>query len=125
MNRLGRVLGCVVAGCVVMMSSGCVSRLGDFSVLATGAPQYEKMGSAPMQSGVEGTSSRVWLGPLPLGGAPNVKEAVDKCLDAGGGDFMERARIYSTDWTLIVLSYGSYTVHGEVGNSKFDQMRAK
>lgn len=105
--------------------SGCTTRLGDFSVIATGAPQYDRMDSAPMQPSVEATSSRVWFLCFPLGGAPNVKEAVDKCLDKANGDFMERARIYTTDWSLLLISYGAFTVHGEVGNSKYEQTRAE
>jgi hypothetical protein len=118
------IAGIMLLG-VSFLASGCTTRLGDFSVIATGAPQYDRMDNAPMQPSVEATSSRVWFLCFPLGGAPNVKEALDKCLDKANGDFMERARIYTTDWSILLFSYGSFRVHGEVGNSKFEQMRAE
>jgi len=112
-----------LAGCLCL--SACTTRLGDFSMISTGSPQYVSMSSAPMQLAVEGKSARLWFLFLPLSGAPNIKEAVDQCLDKGRGDFMERARIYETDWTIFLFSYGSFAVKGDVGNSKFEQLQAR
>lgn len=120
-----QIVGVFMCGILLLSGAGCVSRLGDFSVISSGSPQFDKMGEAPLQSGVEGRSWRLWFGPFPLSGAPSIKEALDQSLDNGGGDFMERARIYSTDWSILLISYGAYNVRGDVGNSKFDQMRAK
>jgi hypothetical protein len=125
MKRHIQITGLVLLGVLMMTGSGCVTRMGDFSVISTGVPQYDRMGSAPLTPNTQAASRRFWLGPFPLSGPPTVKEAVDRCLDRAGGDFIERARIYSTDWSLLIISYGSYSVRGEVGNSKFDQVRAK
>lgn len=110
-----------LTGLILMPLTGCVSRIGDFSIVSTGAPQYDSMDSAPMQKTVRGKDSRLWFLFIPFGGAPNIKEAVDQCLDLGKGDFMERARFTSTGWTIILFSYGSITCTGDVGNSKIDQ----
>lgn len=83
------------------------------------------MGNAPMQPGVEGSNGRGWFLFIPLGPAPDIKEAVDQCLDKGHGDFMERARIYHTAWTLLLFGYEGYTIKGDVGNSKFEQIKAQ
>lgn len=118
-------VGAAVLSLGMFLTAGCCTRIGDFSVVSTGAPQYKTMDNAPIKPGVQATSWRMWFLCFPLGGAPSIKESVDRCLDKGNGDFMERARIYSTDWSLIVFSYGSYKVLGEVGNSKFEQIQAQ
>ena len=111
---------------LLAFSAGCSTRIGDFSVLSTGAPQYDSMAEAPIIQSVTGEDGRGWFLFIPLGAAPNMKEAVHQCLDKGNGDFMERARIYSTCWTFFGLfSYEGYKVVGDVGNSKVDQLKQK
>ena len=100
------------------LASGCASRIGEFSVVATGAPQYNTMSTAPLKSQVQGSNGRLWLLFLPLGGAPNFKDAVDDCLDVGKGDFIERARFHRTWWSTLLVSYEGYRCTGDVGNSK-------
>lgn len=108
--------GLVLAG--ILLSAGCSTRIGDFSVITTGAPQYRTMDKAPIVQTVGGSDGRAWLLFIPLGKAPRIDEALDVCLDKANGDFMERARIYYRRWSIILFSYGGYTVVGDVGNSR-------
>jgi len=110
----------------VAVMSGCSTRVGDFSLLSTGAPQYDTMDEAPIIQTVEASDGRFWILFIPFDSPPNMKEAVDRCLDKGKGDFMERARIFNTGWTFFGLfSYDAYKVIGDVGNSKFAQQKTE
>jgi hypothetical protein len=104
---------------LALCAAGCTQRIGDFSIISTGTPQYDTIKDSPPTISSEGADGRLWFLFLPLNSGPTLQEAVDRCIDnAGGGDFIERARIYSTGWSLIVFSYGSYSVIGDVGDSK-------
>jgi hypothetical protein len=81
------------------------------------------MDEAPMTQSIEGTDGRAWFLFIPLGAPPNMKEAVDRCLDTGRGDFIERARIYQTNWSIILFGYDGFKVIGDVGNSKANQIK--
>ncbi len=102
----------------MLIGVGCSTRIGDFSVVSTGTPQYNKMNDAPVRQSVKGEDGRVWFLFIPFGGAPSLEEAVDDCLDEGQGDYIERARFYSTWWSVLLFSGGGYKVVGDVGNSK-------
>lgn len=98
---------------------GCTKRIADFSILSKGTPQYHKIKYAHPRGPLTGKDGRLWFLIFPLANRPTIEEAVDRCIDqAGGGDFMERVRIYQTNWSVLLFSYGSYTVLGEVGNTK-------
>lgn len=102
----------------MLIGTGCSTRIGDFSVVSTGTPQYNKMNNAPVRQSVKGDDGRVWFLFIPFGGTPSLEEAVDDCLDNGQGDYIERARFYSKWWTVLLFSGGGYEVIGDVGNSK-------
>lgn len=110
---------------LIFLSAGCATRIGDFSVLSTGAPQYANMETAPMTQTVKASDGRLWFLFIPLDSEPNLKEAVDRCLDKGHGDFMERARFYKTAWSFILFGHDGYKVIGDVGNSKEGQLKQK
>ncbi|HIJ65678.1 MAG TPA: hypothetical protein HPP77_06965 [Candidatus Hydrogenedentes bacterium] len=109
-----------IALALVLMacSGGCVTRVGDFSLMSTGTPQYEKMGTAHITSGVRGSDGRFWILFLPFDRPPSIETAVNECQDRGRGDFMERARVERMWWTLIVFSYDQYSCKGDVGDTK-------
>ncbi len=113
-----RMIQSAVLALALAATAACARRIGDFSMVSTGDPQYSGMKSATFVNNVEGTDSRFWILFIPLGSEPNLKEAVDRCLDKGKGDFIERARFYETGWTLIAVSYGNFSCVGDVGNSK-------
>ena len=109
-----------VAGMLLLLvtTSGCSTRIGDFSIISTGSPQYHKMDNAPVNQAVEGSDGRVWFLFIPLAGAPTLEDAVDDCMDEGRGDYIERARFYRKRWSILLFSGDSYVVKGDVGNSK-------
>ncbi len=112
------LLSTSIMSLLVLMQFGCSTRIGNFSFISTGTPQYNKMSNAPVKQRIQGTDSRIWLLFFPLGGAPSLEEAVDSCMDKGGGDFIERVRLYETWWTVGLISGTGFKVIGDVGNSK-------
>lgn len=117
MNRLS-ILRLVSVALVAMLASACTSRIGDFSIMSTGTPQYASMANAPTTQSVEASDGRFWFLFIPFDSTPSLEEAVDRAMDEGNGDFLERVRLYSTAWTLLLISYDSYSVKADVGNSK-------
>ena len=112
----------VVLSLLFFCGIGCTTKIADFSIVSTGAPQYSTMGNVETHKKQKGKDSRLWLLFIPLTSAPTINEAIDRCKDkAGGGDYLERARIYETGWSILVLSYGKYTVIADVGYSKVPQ----
>jgi len=118
-RSLERAFALILLSVLVGCMTGCVTRLGDFSVMSTGVPQYPKMDSAPVMSHVTGRDGRFWLLFIPFGSAPIVEDAVDDCQDQGPGDFVERARIHYRWWTALLFSYEKYTCTGDVRDSKY------
>lgn len=103
----------------ISASVGCTHRIGDFSLLSTSTPSYPNMDDAPIRRKVKGSDYRLTtLIFIPLGGAPSIEEAVDRALDAGDGDFLERVRIYEVRWNLILIGYEGFRVIADVGNSR-------
>lgn len=105
----------VMAG--ALLAGGCVSRVGTFSVLSTAPPQYNLMQTAEFRRGVESVDARWWFLFIPLGPKPTIGGAVNDALREGNGDFIERAEIYESGWTLLIFSRGSFRVRGDVGDS--------
>ena len=102
----------------MLIAAGCATRMGDFSIISTGTPQYGNMSNARIQQGCEGSDSRLWFLFIPLSSAASLDEAVDNCMDEGRGDYIERARLYKTSWSCLLFSGSGYRVVGDVGNSK-------
>ena len=118
MGKLIKSIGYGLAVVAMLGAVGCTTRIGDFSLISTGTPQYANMNRCEVERTVKGTDSRLWFLALPLSNAPNLEEAVDRCMDKASGDHIERARFYSTRWTLGIFSYGSYKVVGDVADSR-------
>ena len=58
--------------------------------------------------------SRAWLLFIPLGGKPTIDAAMNKMLEKNDGDFATNVKILDGGWSIIVFSYGSITVEGDV-----------
>ena len=99
--------------------AGCTTREGTFTVLSTKNSEISRVDlkRIQFQRNVAGGDSRFWLLFIPFGSAPKIENAVDECLENGKGDFMTSAVLYSTDWSILLFSYGSWTVEGDVGDS--------
>ncbi|MDX2177445.1 MAG: hypothetical protein SF028_13350 [Candidatus Sumerlaeia bacterium] len=101
--------------------TGCSTKLGQFTMMTTGAPQFDSMDNAPLTNDVRGESGRYWILFIPTASQPDVENAVNDALMRGNGDFMERVEVYSKGWSAILVSYDGYHVRGAVGNSKYNR----
>ncbi len=66
---------------------------------------------------VSESDGRFWFLFIPFGSAPTINRAMDECLESGKGDFIVNARITSFWWTILVFSWESYRIEGDVSNS--------
>ncbi len=103
----------------MMGAAGCATRQGTFTVLSTKNTEISRVDlkRVTFTRNVYGKDSRFWFLFIPFGSAPTLEEACDTCLERGHGDFMTSAVIYRTAWTVILFSYGAWTLEGDVGDS--------
>lgn len=103
----------------VMLQWGCASRLGDFTLLSSKTVEISRVDlkKVTYSRGIEGSDGRFWFLFIPFGNAPSLEEAVDAALENGNGDFMTSAVIHRTSWTIILFSWESYAVSGDVASS--------
>ena len=104
------ILLCIVA-LVVPVFVGCTQRIGDFTLISTknvelGA-KYKKIDR------FKGTDSRPEILMIPLG-TPDLKQAVDNCIEEGKGELLTNAVVDVGWWTAIVYGERKYTVTGDV-----------
>jgi hypothetical protein len=105
-----------------MVFTGCTTEQGRFTILSTHDVEMSRVDlkHAPTQHDVSESDGRAWFLFIPLGTTPTVNNAIDKCLKEGRGDFMTSARVKSTWWTILIFSWESYRVTGDVANSMGD-----
>jgi hypothetical protein len=115
MNGRGLV-GLSLAACC---AAGCATRVGDFTIVSTKNVEISRVDlkKVDFTRNVEGQDTRWWVLFIPFGPPPNLKEAVDRCLEQGRGDFMTSAVIYSHAWHAIVVGREAIQVKGDVGDS--------
>ncbi len=104
------ILVCIIA-LVIPFFGGCTQRVGDFTVISTknvelGA-KYKKLDR------FKGVDSRPDILFIPLG-IPDLKQAVDNCIEAGNGELLTNAVVEAGYWTAIVYGERKYTVTGDV-----------
>jgi hypothetical protein len=109
----------LVASILFLTMAGCANRIGDFTIVSTKNVEISRVDlkRVDFTRGVEGGNGRWWVLFIPLGPAPNMKEAVDRCLERGHGDFMTSAVIYERNWHVILFGHEAIEVKGDVGNS--------
>lgn len=115
-KRLGIISICLL---LALFLEGCTSRQGTYTILSTKNVEISRVDlkQVDFQRNVTGSDGRFWLLFIPFGRAPNLQEAVDECLETGGGDFMTSAALYYTDWHVILFGWEDWTVEGDVGDS--------
>jgi hypothetical protein len=100
--------------CAIVIASfvGCSQRIGDFTLIST--KNVDIGGKYKQVEGrFSGDDSRgVFLG-IPLG-TPNLKTAVDNCIQAGKGDLITNAVLDGSYWSVIIWGEQKYTVTGDV-----------
>lgn len=63
--------------------------------------------------GTTGSDSRPDVLTIPIG-RPDLKQAVDNCIEAGKGELLTDAVVDFVQWTAIVYGQRTYTVTGDV-----------
>ncbi len=101
------------------LAAGCTLRQANFTVLSTKTVEISRIDlkKVDLVKNRQGKSSRLWFLFIPFGGPPTLEDAVDRCLENGGGDFMTSSVFYTNNWSILLFSYGSWIVKGDVGNS--------
>ena len=103
---------CLSLAIVTMFFSGCSYRVGDFTVISTKnvdiGGKYKKIDQR-----FEGIDSRPIILSIPLG-RPDLKQAVDNCIEAGKGELISNAVVDFSIWTIILYGEQKYVVKGDV-----------
>lgn len=101
-------------GLMALSLAGCTVRLIDFTAISS------KNCDIPGTRG-ERTEGRdltwILLG-FPLGGPPNLKEAVDRAIEKGGGDCLVDGVLYQKAWSALVIGQVGFVVEGTVVNTR-------
>lgn len=91
---------------------GCSQRIGDFTIISTKnvniGGKYKKVDGRFVGEDSKG----VFIG-IPLG-QPNLKTAVDNCIESGKGDLLTNAVIDGSYWSAIIYGQQTITVTGDV-----------
>jgi hypothetical protein len=91
---------------------GCSQRVGDFTLIST--KNVEIGGKYTKVEGrFEGEDSKGVILGIPLG-QPNLKTAVDNCIEAGNGSLLTNAVIDASYWSAIIWGQQKITVTGDV-----------
>lgn len=98
----------VVAASVL---GGCSQRIGDFTMVST--KNYERGVNYKMLGRMEGEDKVLVILGIPLG-APNLKTAVDRAIEAGNGVYLANAVIDYGGWNAIIVGKWGYTATGDV-----------
>jgi hypothetical protein len=109
----------LAAASLLALGAGCTHRVADLTVVSSKNVDLYPLdlrGGRP-QINVRGVDGRWWFFFLPLGGEPNVEEALDDALKNGVGDLMTDAVLYQRFWTVFFMSRGEFIIEGKVWNS--------
>ena len=91
---------------------GCTQRIGDFTLISTKnvdiGGKYKKLDGRFV-----GEDKRGEIIGIPLG-LPNLKTAVDNCIENGKGELVTNAVLDFSYWTAILYGERKYTVTGDV-----------
>lgn len=97
---LGMLAGCSsTSSCTALSSKLC--RVSNFDL--------EKAN----RKATYGEDVRHWFLCFPLGTQPNMKEAIDRALEQGGGDVLTDVKVKNWGWSAILYSQGGWSVKGE------------
>ena len=105
-------LAVLAIACSVTLLFGCTQRIGDFTMISTKnvevGGKYKKLDQR-----YKGEDSKGMFIGIPLG-IPNLKTAVDNCIEAGNGELLSNAVVESSFWTAIIWGETKYIVTGDV-----------
>ena len=109
---------------VVLLGFGCTTRQKGFTIISTKNVELSRadLNETRVVRNVTGMDSRFWFLFIPLSGNPTLEDAVDMCLKHGDGDYIINPKVRSTGFSLILFSYGSWYIKGDVGNSRYGKL---
>lgn len=106
----------VALGAGLLFSFGCEQRLGDFTFLSSKNIDLSnlEMDAAEGAPIVEGEDSKPIIFVFSTG-TPNLKEAVDRAIESGGGTALSDVSIYYTEWYIpCIVGERKFRVRGKV-----------
>lgn len=107
-----RIILFLLVAFVISVFVGCSQRVGDFTLISTKnveiGGKYKKI-----EGRFEGDDSKPSILGIPLG-QPNLKTAVDNCIESGNGDLLTNAVLDFSFWSVIIYGQSKYTVSGDV-----------
>jgi hypothetical protein len=106
-NTLRRALPLLGVAALTAALSGCVQRLADFTALSS------RNANIPGERGerVEGEDMATIILFFPTG-QPNIKTAVDRAIEKGGGDLLVDGVISQKCWDILLFGQCGYVVEG-------------
>lgn len=116
LRKSGTVSGTVLA-LLIIFTSGCSLRAGDFTIAST-----KNIGMLSQKGDrVEGEdcSSRFLWFPIAGPVDPNFKTAMDKALEKAKGDVIVEAVLWETKVNMIIFSQHCFKVEGNVARAEF------
>jgi hypothetical protein len=101
---------------LAVLAAGCTSEQGRFTVISTKNVDFGRVDTRRdvVERQRSESDGRLWILFIPFGRAPTVAKTVDNCLEEGKGDFLVNAQVTSFWWTLLLVSWESYTTTADV-----------
>lgn len=96
---------------IAVFASSCSHRIGDFTMVTT--KNYERTTQYKMVGRMEGSDKAMMILFIPTG-SPDIKNAVDRAIEAGNGVYLANAVIESSQWYALLVGGFGYTVTGDV-----------
>ncbi|HVZ37843.1 MAG TPA: hypothetical protein VHI13_01070 [Candidatus Kapabacteria bacterium] len=96
---------------IAITAAGCSKRIGDFTMVTT--KNYERSTQYKMVGRMEGSDKAMMILFIPTG-SPDIKNAVDRAIEAGNGVYLANAVLESTQWYALLVGQFGYTVTGDV-----------
>lgn len=95
---------------VMLILNSCTTRIGDFTVIST---KNAELGQKYVQTGTYEAEDMAWIIIFIPTGIPNLKTAVDKCIEAGNGVLITNCVLSLKQFWFIIGQQG-YLVKGDV-----------
>lgn len=109
MRRFVSTMVCALV--ITGILAGCSTRIGDFTTIST---KNVEIGGKYVKTGTFEGEDIAWIILIIPTGIPNLKTAVDRCLENGGGELATNA-VLSTEWmTFILAGSNGYSVKADV-----------
>lgn len=111
---MNRSIAAAAAVCVLLLASGCTTRMGDLTVASTQLAELDgvNLNKAPTAHHVTGEAKSFIFLFIPFG-IPHLEDAVEDALVKGNGDVMTDVTIHRTGWWFLVGQIG-WKVTGDV-----------